>query len=140
MEEFFVDDWALRRFAGVSNLPAVPRALPAAALAAYEGGYVAQQVGPDGELQEFGFQLVADGGRLVMTQDGVTGAALAFYRRDRVLLLDPAGEPLGFQGGLRPRRRRAGRVAQVRRATAPARSRHRRGRGSGGCRRPGLRR
>jgi hypothetical protein len=97
LKEFFAKDWALRRFAGVSNLPAVPRALPARALAPYEGGYVTEQVGFDGALAEAGFELVADGGRLVMTQGGVAVQALAFYRRDHVLIRDAAGDDLGFR-------------------------------------------
>lgn len=97
LKEFFAKDWALRRFAGVSNLPAVPRTLPARALARYEGGYVTAQVGLDGALVESGFELVADGGRLVMMQNGVAGAAFAFYRRDHVLLLDETGQPLGYR-------------------------------------------
>jgi CubicO group peptidase (beta-lactamase class C family) len=112
VNEFFVDDWALRRFAGVSNLPAVPRALPARALAAYEGGYVVGQVGLDGALVESGFELVAVDGRLVMTQDGSTGASLAFYRRDRALLLDGTGQPLGFRADFI--RDAVGRVAWLR--------------------------
>jgi hypothetical protein len=97
LTEFFADDWALRRFAGVSNLPAVPRALPAGALAPYEGGYVGAQVGLDGVLVEFGFELVADRGRLVWTQDGTGILDLAFYRRDHVLLLDQSDQPLGYR-------------------------------------------
>jgi CubicO group peptidase (beta-lactamase class C family) len=95
--EFFANDWALRRFAGVSNLPAVPRTLPARALARYEGRYVGAQVGLDGVLVEFGIDLVADGGRLVMSQDGIAAGALAFYRRDHVVLLDVSGQPLDFR-------------------------------------------
>jgi len=98
LSEFFADDWALRRFAGVSNLPAVPRLLPAAALAPYEGGYVSGEVGSDGVLVEGGFELVARDGRLVLAQGGVTGGGLAFYRRDHVLVLDGAGRPLGYRG------------------------------------------
>jgi hypothetical protein len=97
VKEFFAKDWALRRFANVSNLPAVPRTLPAHALAPYEGGYVTAQVGFDGALVEVGFELVADGGRLVMTQGDVAVQALAFYRRDHVLILDAAGDDLGFR-------------------------------------------
>jgi CubicO group peptidase (beta-lactamase class C family) len=97
LKEFFAKDWALRRFAGVSNLPAVPRTLPAHALARYEGAYVSAQVGFDGTLVDVGFDLVADGGRLVLTQNGVAGPALAFYRRDHVLLLDETGRPLGYR-------------------------------------------
>jgi hypothetical protein len=95
--EFFAKDWALRRFAGVSNLPATPRTLPARTLARYEGGYVSAQVGFDGTLVEGGFELVAEGGRLVLTQNGVAGGTLAFYRRDHVLFLDEAGRPLGYR-------------------------------------------
>jgi CubicO group peptidase (beta-lactamase class C family) len=97
LKEFFAEDWALRRFAGVSNLPAVPRTLPARALAPYTGGYVSAQVGFDGVLVDIGFELVADGGRLVLTQNGVAGAALAFHRRDHVMFLDETGGPLGYR-------------------------------------------
>jgi CubicO group peptidase (beta-lactamase class C family) len=97
LKDFFAGDWALRRFAGVSNLPAVPRTLPADALAPYEGGYVSAQVGLDGALVDVGFELVADGGRLVLMQNGVAGGTLAFYRRDHVLFLDEAGQPLGYR-------------------------------------------
>jgi CubicO group peptidase (beta-lactamase class C family) len=97
LKEFFAKDWALRRLAGVSNLPAVPRALPDHALAPYEGGYVSAQVGLDGVLVEFGFELDADAGRLVLTQGGVGVEALAFYRRDHVLILDAADNDLGFR-------------------------------------------
>src|SRR5262249_60358707 len=48
VDELTTDDWALRRFAGVSNLPAVPRALSPGGLAPYEGRYVFQVIGADG--------------------------------------------------------------------------------------------
>jgi hypothetical protein len=44
--ELFLDDWALRLFAGLSNPPAVPRTLTPAQLAPYEGLYWAQEVDP----------------------------------------------------------------------------------------------
>lgn len=97
LKEFFAEDWALRRFAGVSNLPAVPRTMPAHALAPYEGSYVSAQVGLDGELVETGSELAADGGRLVMRQNGGVAATLAFYRRDHVLFLDGTGRPAGYR-------------------------------------------
>jgi CubicO group peptidase (beta-lactamase class C family) len=97
LAEFFAKDWALRRFAGVSNLPAVARTLPARALAPYEGSYVSSVIGLDGILVESGFELVADGGRLVWIQDGAAGVTMAFYRHERVLLLDGANEPLGYR-------------------------------------------
>ena len=45
--QLFYDDWALRRFAGVSNLPAAPRRPSDAQLAPYEGRYTATQIGLD---------------------------------------------------------------------------------------------
>lgn len=41
--ELFADDWALRRFAGLTNLPAIRRKLPARPLAPFEGRYSAQE-------------------------------------------------------------------------------------------------
>jgi hypothetical protein len=58
VEELFTDDWALRRF-GVSNLPAVPRALSPAQLAPYEDIYTQQSIGPAGDLETGQFQLTA---------------------------------------------------------------------------------
>jgi CubicO group peptidase (beta-lactamase class C family) len=89
--ELFADDWALRRFAGVRNLPAVPRTLPAATLAAYEGHYSAQSIGTDGSSVTLEFDLVADAGRLSLRTGGREGLRLVFYRRDYVLVLDAAG-------------------------------------------------
>jgi CubicO group peptidase (beta-lactamase class C family) len=91
LAELFSDDWALRRFAGVRNLPAVPCPLPAATLAPYEGHYSAQQIGTDGSAAIFEFDLVADAGQLSVRLDGQEGLRLAFYRKDYVLLLDPSG-------------------------------------------------
>ncbi|MFI7547503.1 serine hydrolase domain-containing protein [Actinoplanes sp. NPDC049599] len=89
--ELFADDWALRRFAGVRNLPAVPRALSDAALAAYTGHYTAEQIGFDGTSDVFGVDLVADDGQLSARVGGVEGLRLGFYRRDYVLALEPSG-------------------------------------------------
>ena len=91
VSELFADDWALRRFAGVRNLPAVPRALSAAALAGYEGHYSFEQIGFDGEPVAVGVDLVADAGQLSLRQGGEEGLRLAFYRRDFVLVLEPSG-------------------------------------------------
>jgi hypothetical protein len=91
--ELFADDWALREFAGVSNLPAVPRALPPDRLAAYEGLYVSGEIGFDGQPSEFGLELAADDGELVARLDGEVALRLAFYRKGYVLALDPAGQP-----------------------------------------------
>jgi hypothetical protein len=89
--ELFADDWALRRFAGVSNLPAVPRALPASALAGYEGTYAAEEILPDGTGVTTAFDLVAEAGQLSLRVGGTEGLRLAFYRRDYVLALAPDG-------------------------------------------------
>ncbi|MEI8411775.1 MULTISPECIES: serine hydrolase domain-containing protein [unclassified Kribbella] len=91
--ELFADDWALREFAGVSNLRAVPRELPPSRLAQYEGLYVAQQIGFDGQPSEFGLELTADDGELVARLNGEVALRLAFYRKAYVLALDPAGQP-----------------------------------------------
>ncbi|MGW1344657.1 serine hydrolase domain-containing protein [Kribbella sp. NPDC002412] len=91
--ELFADDWALREFAGVSNLRAVPRELPPERLAAYEGLYVSGQIGFDGQPSEFGLELTADDGELVARLDGEVALRLAFYRKGYVLALDPAGQP-----------------------------------------------
>ncbi|MBG6136468.1 serine hydrolase domain-containing protein [Longispora fulva] len=100
-----VDDWVLKRFAGISNLPATPRTLSASQLAPYEGRYVAQVIEGDGTLRDFHTRLTADKGRLryrvLSPQDqpidpgpGDTDA-LAFYRDDYVLTLDVDGTPRG---------------------------------------------
>jgi len=91
LAELFADDWALRRFAGVRNLPAVPRALPAAALAGYAGHYTAEQIGLDGATAAIELDLVADAGQLSVRVGGEEGLRLAFYRRDFVLALEPSG-------------------------------------------------
>jgi len=93
VDELFTDDWALRRFAGISNLPAVPRALSPAQLAPYEGTYTEQVIGPAGDLESGQFELTAADGQLVAVANGTPAARLAFYRPDYVLILGPNGEP-----------------------------------------------
>lgn len=92
VDELFVDDWALRRFAGISNLPAVPRTLSPAELAPYEGVYVQQQIGPDGTLVSGSFELAASDGQLLATVSGIPYVRLVFYRPDFVLVRGPNGE------------------------------------------------
>jgi hypothetical protein len=87
--ELFADDWALKRFAGVSNLPAVPR--PQSGLAEYEGHYTAEQIGLDGSAVTIEFDLVADAGELSLRAGDFEAARLAFYRPDYVLVLAPDG-------------------------------------------------
>ena len=102
LSQFFVDDWALRRFAGISNLPAQPRALSGRELAPYVGDYTGGQVGPDGVLREFTFGLAAERGRLVARFDGQVGFQLTFYRPDHVLVLvDESGQPVARANFLR---------------------------------------
>ncbi len=93
VDELFTDDWALRRFAGISNLPAVPHTLSPAELAPYEGTYTQQTIGPAGDLETGQFQLTAANGQLLATVGGTPAARLAFYRPDYVLVLGPDGEP-----------------------------------------------
>jgi len=91
LAELFADDWALRRFAGVRNLAAVPRALPATTLAGYEGSYSATQYGLDGAPATTEVDMVADSGRLSVRFDGQEVLRLVFYRKDYVLVQDPGG-------------------------------------------------
>jgi len=88
--QLFADDWALRRFAGVSNLPAVPRHLGAGELAAYEGQYTAQQIGFAGPPVDVVMQLsVGDGGlQMVEVGAGTPATALTFYKDEYVLVGD----------------------------------------------------
>ncbi|GAB1692439.1 serine hydrolase domain-containing protein [Krasilnikovia sp. M28-CT-15] len=89
--ELFADDWALSRFAGVHNLPAVTRALSASELAAYEGHYACEQIGFQGETATLELDLVADAGQLSVRVGGAEGLRLAFYRDDYVRVLEPGG-------------------------------------------------
>ncbi|MEV4709338.1 serine hydrolase domain-containing protein [Actinoplanes sp. NPDC049316] len=95
--ELFADDWALRRFAGVRNLPAVSRSLPAGALAAYEGRYSGSQIGFEGETATVEIDLVAAAGGLSVQVDGQEALRLEFYRRDYVRVLEPGGADTFFR-------------------------------------------
>jgi hypothetical protein len=66
--DLFADDWALRRFAGISNLPAVPRALTPGELAPDEGRYVRHAIEGDGSWAEVVVELRGDQGQLHMTE------------------------------------------------------------------------
>lgn len=113
-----VDDWVLKRFAGVSNLPAIPRVLPRGELAAYEGRYVGRAIDFAGDFEETFFDLNADAGQLRMSgQLGMSAAGsqelgLGFYRDDYVLVRDPGGKVDGFRGNFE--RDAQGRVAWLR--------------------------
>jgi CubicO group peptidase (beta-lactamase class C family) len=94
----FADDWALRRFAGVRNLPARPIKLSRRELRPYEGRYLARQIDESGAVVETVLNMSGrDGGlHVVRTSDGQRDEfGLTFYRRDYVLDLDAGGKPVG---------------------------------------------
>jgi CubicO group peptidase (beta-lactamase class C family) len=90
--ELFYKDWALRRFAGVGNLPAEPRPLGAAELAAYEGSYTARQIGFTGPPFDTTMRMAGADGALQMVEgtggDTTPATVLRFYREDFVLVGD----------------------------------------------------
>jgi hypothetical protein len=89
--QLFYDDWVLRRFAGVSNLPAAPRRLSDAQLAPYEGRYTATQIGFDDTAVEIPVQLTPSNGRLKMIEgegEDAQTRELTFYKHDYVLVDD----------------------------------------------------
>ena len=78
----------LRRFAGVANLPAVPRRLSPRELAAYEGRYFEGVIDTSGRPDPIEMDLTGDNGqlRMVRRESGQSGTLrLAFYRKDHVL-------------------------------------------------------
>jgi CubicO group peptidase (beta-lactamase class C family) len=116
--DLFVDDWALKRFAGVSNLPARPRALSKRELAPYEGLYTGEIIDPvftpSGTVVETRIELkgTPDGQLRMERTDSVDPTVLddpsdiagandepeeeirmAFYRHDYVIVYDESGEP-----------------------------------------------
>jgi CubicO group peptidase (beta-lactamase class C family) len=107
VHELFYDDWALKRFAGVSNLPAEPRALSRSELAPYEGIYTGTTIDPPGgfprgTVVNAKIELKgAPDGQLHMTRtdsiesvgEQVSKFRLAFYRDDYVLVYEEGGEP-----------------------------------------------
>jgi Beta-lactamase len=107
LTELFADDWALRRFAAVSNLPAAPQRLITADLSPFEGRYVASQVVANGNLETTVIDFRAGDGQLKGTmsaadtssdpeaEDTGTQLGLAFYRPDYGLDLGPDGKPVG---------------------------------------------
>ena len=105
VSELFIDDWALRTFAGLHNLPATPATYTAEQLAPYEGRYTREHVPPDGTTAHADLQLTAeDGGLRLRNLDQNespleppqgTPASLIFYRDDYVLALDSDGKAFG---------------------------------------------
>jgi hypothetical protein len=103
--DLFGDDWALRRFAGIGNLPAEPQHLSAADLQPFTGRYMNEGIGPSGALEQTIIEFRAGDGQL----DGTTVSAdasgrpeetsrtrmgLVFYRRDYGLNLGPDDKPV----------------------------------------------
>jgi hypothetical protein len=85
INELVADDWALQRFAGVNNLPAVQHALSPGELAPYEGRYTATVVDTTGTQETSEVRLSGEGGQLAMTlteQNEIKRFRLAFYRPD----------------------------------------------------------
>lgn len=92
LSELFSDDWALRRYAGVSNLPAVPRSLSPSELAPYEGRYIYLFTDVDGTMGELDLTIIGENGRLTVKAGDEVLLRLAFYRPDYVLVLDADGQ------------------------------------------------
>ena len=88
LAKLFTDDWALRRFAGVSNLPATPSERSAAELAPFEGVYRAEQIGFTGPEVKFAIQMKAKDGALSMAHvgDDSPPTTLTFYKEDYVIV------------------------------------------------------
>jgi hypothetical protein len=94
--DLFADDWALRHFASISNLPAAPQHLSAAELQPYTGRYMVEDIGVSGTLEQTIIEFHAGDGQL----DGTMVSAdpgghpdektrsplgLVFYRHDNGL-------------------------------------------------------
>jgi CubicO group peptidase (beta-lactamase class C family) len=96
VHELFIGDWALALFTGLHNLPAVPQTLDAAALAAYEGKYTAEQIGFTGPPINAPVELRGKDGRLEMILGEGPDAAtkvLTFYKDDFVFVSESDGTP-----------------------------------------------
>lgn len=91
--ELFYKDWVLRRFAGLSNLPAPPRILSASELAPYEGRYEAETITADKQVEISALQLTGrPDGTLRLTSSGsevfeipTFEAILTFYADDHII-------------------------------------------------------
>jgi CubicO group peptidase (beta-lactamase class C family) len=126
--DLFVDDWALRRFAGVSNLPAKPQALSRRELTPYEGLYTGRIIDPiltpSGTEAETRIELkgTSDGRLRMRRTDSLESPVihdstasrkedepaaeelrLAFYRKDYVLAYDENGGVLARANFVRGR-------------------------------------
>lgn len=107
INDLFGDDWALRRFAGISNLPARAQDLDATDLEPFQGRYIARHVAESGSGGETVIDFEVGSRQLdgTMTAEDITGSnpnqepshrlGLAFYRRDYGLDLGPDNKPIG---------------------------------------------
>jgi len=99
--DLFADDWALRRFAGIGNLPATPQQLGAAELTPYQGRYVAKLINESGFREEAFIDFRVGNGQLdgSMTSSSADSAGsplgLEFYRPDYGLDLGGDNKPVG---------------------------------------------
>ena len=85
--------WVLSQFCGLSNPPAVPKALPPERLEQYEGRYTSGIIAPTGppdHIADQTIELRAAGGGLRVTGDAEL--SVAFYRDDHVLTTDSQGQ------------------------------------------------
>jgi hypothetical protein len=104
LAELFYDDWALRPFTGVSNLPAAPRILSRRELAPYEGRYENEYITPDGTVGKNVYELrghqgglrstPVDGEMPVLDPETAAKPDYVFYRKDYLLALKD-GRPTG---------------------------------------------
>jgi CubicO group peptidase (beta-lactamase class C family) len=110
LEDVDYSGWALERFLGLSNPPAVPQTLSPARLAEYEGHYATlviptEHATPEpllegledippidtpAEIEEVPIEIRAEGGGLRV--GGELSLSLAFYRDEYVLTTDAAGQ------------------------------------------------
>lgn len=117
LSELFVDDWAIRLFTGLTNLPAPERTLSAAELAPYEGRYTSQVFDSAGQLVDKPpLTMRAAGGGLRVSDPQGQINFLTFYTSpygpDYVLVKDARGEPTGARANFV--RDQAGRIAWMR--------------------------
>ncbi|QSE86145.1 serine hydrolase domain-containing protein [Rhodococcus koreensis] len=107
LNELFAEDWSLRRFAGISNLPATPQKLSTAELAPYEGVYATDDIDQSGTLgtvvinfrgkdgQLVGNMSDAPDGTYLPDEQTVPNLGLALYKTDYGLDLGPDLKPTG---------------------------------------------
>jgi hypothetical protein len=104
--DLFADDWALRRFAGISNLAAAPQHLGSADLEPYTRRYIVQDIAVSGSLEQIVIEFRAGNGQLdgtMVTADASghpdeksrTRMGLAFYGPD--FIRDPDGAVAWFR-------------------------------------------